>query len=148
MTFEPWKSDSILIRFEHILAKDEDNSYSQAVTFDFQDVFRAFGIVSIRETMLAGNQWLEDAKRLNFTGKTHVLNEITTSTEGLYTLQEEKSESTINPQPHVSPRQYFESTNNVRFKRQRAAEFDANDFTITLKPMEIRTFIVELESRP
>lgn len=149
MTFEPWKLNSILIRFEHILAKDEDNSLSQAVSFDFQDVFRTFEIASIRETTLAGNQWLEDVKRLNFTAKTEALNEISnTSTEQSDTMQAEKSISKINPHPHVSPRQYFDSLNKVTSKRHRAAEYDANDFTITLKPMEIRTFVVELEWKP
>lgn len=110
LTFEPWKSDSLLIRFEHILAKGEDEQYSKEVSFDFKDVFRSFDIVSVRETKLAGNQWLSDSKPLNFSAKS------------------------------------FDSNRIARNKR--ADNYDDDDFMITLKPMEIRTFIAELEWRP
>lgn len=142
LTFEPWKSDSILIRFEHILSKDEDNQYSQPVTFNFQDVFRSFDVVSIRETTLSANQWLNEAKRLHFEAKTEDSNELDSST-GTTTSEvpeQEKLQSSID----ISPRQYYIKAN----KHHRAIENDENDFTITLEPMEIRSFIVQLEWRP
>lgn len=70
LTFEPWKTDSILIRFEHIFALNESRLYSQNVTFDLKDVFSStFDIFEIRETTLAGNQWLNEAKRFKFTAE-------------------------------------------------------------------------------
>lgn len=146
LTFEPWKSDSILIRFEHILEKDEDQQYSQAVTFNFQDVFRSFDVISIRETTLAANQWLDEAKRLHF--KSDDLDEVSFTTEtSTSTISEHgRRHAKLDIKPDVSPRQYFKRAHKLT--RQNAIDEDDSDLTITLKPMEIRTFIVELESRP
>lgn len=146
LTLEPWKSDSILIRFEHILENDEDKQYSKAVTFNFHDVFRSFNVISIRETTLSANQWLNEAKRLHFKAKTEDdLNENFTSTVSFTseTPETEKRQLKLDINPDVSPRQYFKRAN--KYKRQHAIEDDDDDLTITLKPMEIRTFIVELE---
>lgn len=112
-----------MVRFEHILEKEEDRHYSQPVTFDFQDVFEGFDVAGIHETTLAANQWLDEAKRLNFTSKIDNLNEIPTSMDV----------------------QTTETPDQVKLLDQhKAARDNANDFTITLNPMEIRTFIVEL----
>lgn len=147
LTFEPWKTDSILVRFEHLLEKDEDQQYSQAVTFNFQDVFRSFDVISIRETTLSANQWLEESKRLHFKAETDEINDIAATTEALTSEAPDKEHRhrRLDIKPDVSPRQYFKRAN----KFQRALnDDDENDLTITLKPMEIRTFIVELEWRP
>lgn len=123
LTFEPWRKNSILIRFEHILAKDEDQQHSQPVSFDFQDVFRGLNAASIRETTLSANQWKDEANRLLFTTKTTNSNEINTTTED-FALDE---------------------PNENRTKRDQSLTDDTEDFTILLNPMEIRTFIVELK---
>jgi len=64
MTFEPWKSNEYLIRLEHILDKYDDAELSQPVSFDLKDVFP--GDFHFAEVSLAGNQWIEDSKRLRF----------------------------------------------------------------------------------
>lgn len=140
LTFEPWKSDSILVRFEHILSKDEDQQYSQAVTFNFQDVFRLFNVASITETTLSANQWLDNAKRLQFRAMTNDFNEISPSSTVLSSNVSENitKEPKIHIRPQISRRQYFKSSRKIK-------SFDEENFTITLKPMEIRTFIAELE---
>lgn len=66
MSLEPWKENQVLVRFEHILEKDEDPELSQPARFNFGDVFRGFDIASIKEVTLAGNQWIEDAVRFKF----------------------------------------------------------------------------------
>jgi lysosomal alpha-mannosidase len=66
MTFEPWKDGASLIRFEHILEKNEDPELSQPVRFNLNDVFPGNDIV-LREVSLSGNQWIEDFQRLHFT---------------------------------------------------------------------------------
>lgn len=111
LTFEPWRTNSLLIRFEHILAKGEDQKYSQPVTFDFQDVFRGLNVASIRETTLSANQWLDKANRLQFTSVTTDENEV------------------------ITPMEESTSTND-----------GADDLTIVLNPMQIRTFVAELKS--
>jgi hypothetical protein len=65
MTFEPWKDGASLIRFEHILEKDEDPELSKPVRFNLGDVFPGNDIV-LREVSLSGNQWIEDFQRLHF----------------------------------------------------------------------------------
>lgn len=65
MTFEPWKDDSRLIRFEHLLEKDEDPSLSAPVRFNLADVFPGNDI-ELREVSLSANQWIEDYSRMQF----------------------------------------------------------------------------------
>lgn len=151
LTFEPWKSDSILIRFEHILAVNEDKQYSQNVTFNLSDVFRSLNIVDVRETTLAGNQWLNEAKRFKFTATKDDLNQVSESsetteeTEARNNTITKKNKRSINPKPDVSPRQYH--LYRAQYKRYRSEESDEDKFVVTLKPMEIRTFIIDLDSK-
>lgn len=69
MTFEPWKDDSILIRFEHLLEKDEDAELSKPVRFNLADVYPN-NEIELREVSLSGNQWIEDFGRLQFKSET------------------------------------------------------------------------------
>lgn len=67
LTLEPWRDNSYLVRLEHLLEKDEDPIYSKTVTFDIMKMFGdLFDIRSIRETNLAGNQWLSEVNRFKF----------------------------------------------------------------------------------
>lgn len=66
MSMEPWKENSFLVRFEHILEANEDKEYSKPVSFYMTDILQNFDIENIRETNLAGNQWIEDVNRLKF----------------------------------------------------------------------------------
>lgn len=66
MSFEPWHENEVLVRFEHILEKDEDPEYSKTVQFNIQSVLSSLKIFDIRETMLAGNTWLADNQRMEF----------------------------------------------------------------------------------
>lgn len=112
MTMEPWRENSYLLRFEHLLEKTEDKIYSDAVTFNLRDVFGGFlDIKSVRETNLAGNQWLGDVKRFKFRamGETERTGK-----------EESTADSTII-----------------------AGADDSEKYSITLKAMEIRTFIIE-----
>jgi lysosomal alpha-mannosidase len=105
---EPWKQDSILVRFEHILEKNEDPEWSKPARFNFDDVFRNLDIADIREVTLAANQWIEDAVRFKFR-----------------TDSEKKRERFIS----------LATKNTRRFKE---------DLEVILEPMQIRTFIIEL----
>lgn len=131
LTFEPWRSNSILIRFEHILGKDEDKKYSQPVSFVFQDVFRGLNVASIRETTLSANQWKDEFTQLHFTPKTTEFNEISTTTEDIVSI--------------TSTEQHHKSSNVNSNKENRSLNNDDDDLTILLNPMEIRTFVVELK---
>jgi Glycosyl hydrolases family 38 C-terminal beta sandwich domain len=65
MTFEPWKDGASLIRFEHIMEKDEDPDLSKPIRFNLSDMFPGNDI-TLREVSLSGNQWIEDFQRLHF----------------------------------------------------------------------------------
>lgn len=102
-----------MIRFEHIFAKGEDPQYSQPVALDLKGLFHRLDLVSMRETTLSANQWLDQAKRLNFTAHSRDFNGITSSNQDFH------SELNENKQRRMS------------------------NFEIILNPMEIRTFIVD-----
>lgn len=65
MTLEPWKDKTFLVRFEHILEKDEDPILSLPVSLDLTKIFFE-DIYDFYETNLAGNQWIDDLNRLQF----------------------------------------------------------------------------------
>ena len=104
LTFEPWNKDSFLIRFEHILEKNEDPQLSQPVKFNLTRIFP--GDYEFTEVTLAANQWFEkkaDRLKFNYKGAKSV--------------------------DHDEPKQP---------QTQRFLE----DLEITLRPMEIRTFVM------
>lgn len=105
LTLEPWKDDSVLVRFEHILEPEEDIKYSNPVSFNLKDVLHHFDVTEIRETTLAANQWLTEAKRMKF-------------------------------------RHDDDRTSANVFEGMSTARDDGDDFVITLKPMQIRTFVI------
>lgn len=79
----------------------------------------------MRETTLGANQWLNEVERLQFETKEEAAsNEISDSTEF-----EESNETEDTIVPEAEGETYYEHT----------------DFKITLKPMEIRTFVVKLK---
>lgn len=65
MTFEPWKDGAFLIRFEHLLEKNEDPELSKPIRFNLTDVFPAMEI-ELKEVTLSANQWIEQLQRLHF----------------------------------------------------------------------------------
>lgn len=69
MSFEPWKDGSFLIRFEHLLEKNEDPLLSKPVRFNLLDIFPGYDI-AIQEVTLAANQWIGDYKRFHFNQET------------------------------------------------------------------------------
>ncbi|XP_015589369.1 lysosomal alpha-mannosidase isoform X1 [Cephus cinctus] len=109
LTLEPWKSNSILLRLEHIFEIGEDPRYSQPTEINIQDLFSTFRIVSVRETTLGGNQWISELNRLKWNVE---------------------SNNIINNQ-----------SNYVQEINQDGA------INVLLKPMEIRTFIVEVAAK-
>lgn len=65
MTFESWKDGAFLIRFEHLLEKNEDPELSKTVRFNLADVFPGFDI-ELKEVILSANQWIDELQRLHF----------------------------------------------------------------------------------
>lgn len=172
MTFEPWHQNEILVRFEHILEKDEDPEYSKPVTFYLKDILRQLDIVNIQETTLDGNQWLAESRRMQF--------QIDPETTGYDTdtfPQFGKSQSYVRLQsakrPMMSTKymdEYVPISNRIhrgtervqlnKLRSERLANMktfveinkidltdDDDQFIIVMEPMQIRTFILYLEQK-
>lgn len=107
-------------------------------------------MVSIRETTLAANHWVEH-KRLEFTEKAKDTNEIASNVEHNVRTASNADNQTNGEassiQPIVSARQYYEDRKYGGHQRKRMSELDDDNTSITLKPMEIRTFIVDIEPK-
>lgn len=145
LTLEPWKPDQILVRFEHILAVGEDEQLAKPVTFDFMDVFRPIKVVSIRETTLAANQWA-DHERLQFNAKINDSNDVRNYLQST-TNDRNTSDESLSMKPVISARQYFDDNKYGGQKRTRKSETDGENMSITMNPMQIRTFVVDIESK-
>ncbi|VVC31552.1 Hypothetical protein CINCED_3A003390 [Cinara cedri] len=70
LTLEPWKDNSVLLRFEHIFEYNEDKNLSTPIAINVEDLFTKFRIVSLRETILGGNQWLSENTKLTWSATT------------------------------------------------------------------------------
>ncbi|XP_052739164.1 lysosomal alpha-mannosidase [Bicyclus anynana] len=78
LTLEPWKAGSVLLRIENTLEtthgpqvkldseSQDELSKSSHVTVDLRKLFIHFKIKKIRETTLAANQWLDDARQMDW----------------------------------------------------------------------------------
>lgn len=130
LTMEPWRNFSLLVRFEHILEKNEDPEYSKPVKFNLEDIFRSFDITDVRETTLAGNQWIEEASRLKFRSDPSSGGSNGTAT-------------TEDMQRRINMVKYTK----YPYKSYNAPNYKA-DFEITLSPMQIRTFVIQLNDQP
>ncbi|KAK2502693.1 hypothetical protein MC885_007056 [Smutsia gigantea] len=72
LTLARWGPKTLLLRLEHQFAVGEDpvGNLSSPVTLDLRDLFSAFTITSLQETMLAANQPRAGASRLQWTPST------------------------------------------------------------------------------
>ncbi|XP_055848477.1 lysosomal alpha-mannosidase isoform X1 [Episyrphus balteatus] len=170
MTFEPWHENEILIRFEHILEKDEDPEYSKPVTFYLKDVLRQLDLVDIQETTLDGNQWLAESRRMEFQPDPEATEYDTFPKYG-------KSYGNIRLQSAKRPMmatkyldEYVPVSNRIRRGNERVQlnklrseklanmkkfvgvnkidlKDDDDKFIIVMEPMQIRTFVLTLQQK-
>lgn len=103
-----------------------------------QGLFTPFEITSIQETTLGANQWLKDNERLQF-GTTGTLEEVVMDKYSSFNESEMKNR-----------RSWMDSLNDLNSQKKRAVlidvlEDDVNDLVITLNPMQIRTFVIEIK---
>lgn len=132
LTLEPWKGKSILLRLEHFIQKNEDPSrLSEPITVDLVSLFTKLKITSIKETTLSANQFKEDLK----------YRELRTNME----MEDDFNDfygSIPEYTPSVTMIKKSEYLSNNKHKR--IYKRDKNYF-VTLKAMEIKTFIIEVE---
>ncbi|XP_037910288.1 lysosomal alpha-mannosidase isoform X2 [Hermetia illucens] len=168
MTLEPWHTNEILLRFEHILEKEDDEQYSKPITFNLKDVLRFLKIQHVRETTLDGNMWLDEMQRLTFTPDSSEasrneflfrnkklddpnLDSIQVASKPLITT--EYWHENLSQAWHRPKRTIKKSKEDIEVwnARSRALDIetlppqDNDPAVITLSAMQIRTFIITLE---
>ncbi|KAJ9584475.1 hypothetical protein L9F63_021169 [Diploptera punctata] len=118
LTLEPWTGRKFLLRLEHKYEKNENTVYSKPVIVKLRNLFRPFTIMSARETTLGGNQWLNETHRLQWKAESNEIDLESESEE----FQEELYSAFI------------------------SEEVDNDPLIITITPMQIRTFIIEIKA--
>ncbi|KAM3955590.1 lysosomal alpha-mannosidase [Aphomia sociella] len=80
LTLEPWKAGTVLVRLENTLEKSDRgnlrgdktegserfNMKTAQITVDLRKIFLQMQIKMVRETTLAANQWLDDARQMDW----------------------------------------------------------------------------------
>lgn len=97
MSFEPWKEKSFLIRFEHIMEKDEDLQQSLPVSFNVSQIFP--GHFTFAEVSLGANQWIGDMSRLHFKQEGSARQTIDEVTEKQVERQDDSSQLIVTMNP-------------------------------------------------
>lgn len=145
LTFEPWKKnavdgDSYLIRFEHLLEKDDDTDYSKPVSFNLEDVFRSFSIWTIKEMTLDGNKVLKEVKRLKFQPDPIALQTNATNADQV-NLQNELRRADYVRSDDQTKNDILEDPENT----SEDARYYGIDYVVKLNPMQIKTYIITLQ---
>ncbi|KAH1004274.1 hypothetical protein HUJ04_004053 [Dendroctonus ponderosae] len=65
LTLEPWGDSTVLLRLENFFGQ-EDEDHSDIGLVNLQDLFTSFKVLSLRETTLGANQYLQDNNRIRF----------------------------------------------------------------------------------
>ncbi|XP_063372198.1 uncharacterized protein LOC134660393 [Cydia amplana] len=76
LTLEPWKAGSVLLRLENTLERNDrttqrlelpdDTPLPTHINVELRKLFQHLKIKSVRETTLAANQWLEEARQMDW----------------------------------------------------------------------------------
>lgn len=104
----------------------------------FQGLFTPFEITSIQETTLGANQWLKDNSRIKF--------EASGNLEDVAL----KDVHSFNKTELEAIEKWTSDGNDLHQQQKRAVlievpEDNINDLIIALKPMQIRTFVIEIK---
>ncbi|KAF2897558.1 hypothetical protein ILUMI_08618 [Ignelater luminosus] len=145
LTLEPWYGMNFLLRLEHVLERNEDPNLSKPVTVNLKGLFTPFQIVSLRETTLGANEWLNENSRLKFKAG-QKLETMVRSNETLRNdpLWYDGYRKWIRSQHESNDINLRRQNSNTIFKQQE--NFASNDeFSVTLDPMQIRTFIIDIQ---
>ncbi|KAF9804995.1 hypothetical protein SFRURICE_015943 [Spodoptera frugiperda] len=69
LTLEPWKAGTVLLRLENTLESPIREDYTSKpthITVELRKIFLQMNIKLVRETTLAANQWLDDARQMDW----------------------------------------------------------------------------------
>jgi len=116
----PGHAGQLLVRLEHMYEAGESQVYSLPVTVSLQHLLQGKEITQARETTLSANKWKDESQRLQW--KT-----------------EDQSSRPVNPKFRNGAKNSF----GEHFEQTEAI---TGNFSVTLKPMQIRTFIVSVKN--
>jgi lysosomal alpha-mannosidase len=120
LTLDQLGPKNYLVRIEHYFELNEDNTYSRPVTVDLQSIFQSIGTISNTvELTLAANLPLTDLQRLNWMTNDGQLNQMKISSSSI-NRKTSCEQSILLVSDETSPQVT----------------------TVTLNPMQIRTFNV------
>ncbi|XP_071052267.1 lysosomal alpha-mannosidase [Onthophagus taurus] len=152
LTLEPWKGMDFLLRLEHVFEADEDLEYSKPVSVNLKELFSSFDIISYRETTLGANQWIENksiqnvdlGEKMEAILAKKVLDNMNTNDDVQDTLKWNSLVTKYNHDQTKSNDIWISFKHNI--KNPTTSEI-VDDFIITLKPMEIKTFVIEIKMK-
>ncbi|GLV46666.1 Lysosomal alpha-mannosidase II [Carabus blaptoides fortunei] len=143
LTLEPWKASTFLLRLEHIMEKDDDPELSRPVNVDIKNLFTPFTVKSVRETTLGGNQWIEQNQRLKWNAGeklehlVHQPDYYKTEEDNIVWLRNHPNDTNEIPTDNLT----IGNIDNAILK-----DLDQyNTFEFTLEPMQIRTFVIDID---
>lgn len=156
LTLEPWIGMNFLLRLEHVLEKNEDPNLSKPVTVNLKGIFTPFEIISIRETTLGANQWLDENKRLQFAPGDKMEDDVSTYKWGstifnnrlLFSIDSDMLWEEGRKIWKRTQRESNDVNSNLFEGVQKDDEEDTvkeNGYSIKLNPMQIRTFVVDVK---
>ncbi|XP_035231456.1 lysosomal alpha-mannosidase-like isoform X2 [Stegodyphus dumicola] len=122
LTLERLDDHRILLRLEHFHEKDDDPNLSESVTVSLNNLFRPFKVIYYEETTLSANKYLYETEKLNWAIANGEDNGYEYSSNHLHRV--------------------LQADSNESFSMQDGEE---GHLIITLKPMEIRTFILKVD---
>lgn len=115
LTLERLEDQQILLRLEHFYEKNDDSYFSHPATVSLSNLFRPFRVLHYEETNLAANKFLYEVERLTWPTVDDISNDYEND---VFDAESSSLSRNRNGDPVMS---------------------------ITLKPMEIRTFILKVD---
>lgn len=135
----------LLLHLEHIFQQDEHPTLSLPVTIDLASTFSCFNVTSARETTIGGARWKDEVKRMVFEkekkGPTMVM-------EGIKENQVNSIDNGPTMEGSTRKEGNSEDINKLDDKYDptinKLDDKDDKNMIVTLSPMEIRAFIMEV----
>lgn len=128
------------------MEKDDDADYSKPVRFNLEDVFRSLSIWGVEEMTLDGNKLLKDIDRLKFYPDPPNSSFVTTTADS-YLNNNEKDQNEV--AMNSFEKRSADKENNEIIPNEESVADDARyygiDYEVTLKPMQIKTYVITLQ---
>lgn len=139
LSLEQWNDEQVLIRLEHFYEINEDFKYSRETQVNLSNLFATFVIVDVEETNLSGTRSVDETERtkLSFISESNPYENYTSVFSSIFSNGESNGLfANLKDLTFIFP--LADSQTMVRKDKS---------FSVMLKPMQIRTFLVRLVVR-